>query len=151
MNPVVAWQVTLRGTYNDTTNFANAVATDAEGNVIAGGCLYNRVTAEDFTVIKLDGKTGEELWRVEINGTANGRDQVNALAVDARGDVIAAGWLLNRNTSFDFAVVKLDGKTGAELWRVEINGTANREDEATAVAVDSDGHVVAVGEIRNII
>ncbi|MBI1748088.1 MAG: PQQ-binding-like beta-propeller repeat protein [Acidobacteria bacterium] len=150
MNPVAAWQVTLQGGDNNRLNWANAVISDSEGNVIAGGYLYNRGTEEDFTVVKLDGKTGRELWQVEINGTANGRDQVNAVTVDAKGDVIAAGWILNLITSFDFAVVKLDGKTGEEIWHVEINGSANREDGVNALAVDPAGNIVAAGYIRNI-
>jgi len=42
--------------------------------------------------------------------------------VDAAGDVIAAGELQNTGTGIDFAVVKLSGSTGTEIWRRLING-----------------------------
>src|SRR5207253_6796718 len=50
-----AWQTSL----SDTGSGAfRAAAVDSAGNVIASGA-----TGGDFTVVKLDGATGTELWR----------------------------------------------------------------------------------------
>ena len=51
-------------------------------------------------------------WQTNINGTApSSLDQANAVAVDANGDVLAAGLTDNIGTGPDFTVVKPAGKT----------------------------------------
>ena len=97
------------------------VSVRAGEQVFAGGRLTvpgNLATPGDpgnFVVVRLDGQTGNELWRTVIDGTFNGQpegDWVNALAVDAAGDVVAVGRTVNVHTGVDFTVVKLPGATG---------------------------------------
>jgi hypothetical protein len=63
--------------------------------------------------------------------------------VNGVGDVVAVGGTLNTTTRLDFTAVKFDGVSGTELWRRVISGTANGDNEALAVTVDSAGDVVA--------
>jgi hypothetical protein len=142
-----AWQATIRGTATSSFDTARVVAVDAAGDVVAAGDIEN--TSHDFTVLKLDGASGVERWRQVINGSANSFDQALAVTVDAAGDVVAAGYITNSDTSADFTVLKLDGASGAERWRQVINGSANRLDQALAVTVDTAGDVVAAGTITN--
>ena len=111
-----AWQVTINGTANNF-DLANAVTVDAAGDVVAAGGTENIGTGlRDFTVVKLAGATGVELWRQEIDGTANGIDFAFKVAVDAAGDVVAAGRTQNTATDFgDFTVVKLRGTDGGDF------------------------------------
>jgi hypothetical protein len=83
---------------------------------------------------------GVEAWQAVINSTENGQDQANTVAVDARGDVIAAGSLNITRGSSEFTVVKLDGGTGAERWRQVLSSG-----HACAVTVDGAGDVLAAG------
>ncbi len=62
-------------------------------------------------------------WQVETTGTAD-PSTAEAVTVDAVGDVIAVGKIRNQATDDDFAVIKLSGLTGTELWRLELDGTA---------------------------
>jgi outer membrane protein assembly factor BamB len=112
------------------------------GDVVIAGVTMNSGIPQDFTVLKVDGDTGAQLWRQDIHGTAaitQGSDGAHAVAVDAVGNVFAAGELTNRGTGADFIVVKFDEATGVELWRQTLNGTANGVDLAVAVAVDAGG------------
>ncbi len=143
----VLWRKEINGTAN-SGDAAVAGTADAAGNVVAAGVTANTGTFGDFTVIKFNGNTGAELWRREISGTA-GSGYALAVAVDGAGNVVAAGATTNTGTGGDFTVIKFNGNTGAELWRQVINGTANGSDEATAVAVDGAGNVVAAGSTRN--
>ena len=149
------WRRVINGTALNSNDQALAVTVDSAGNVVAVGSSENISCGEvcsvssDFTVIKFDGVSGAELWRQEINGTANGHDFALAVTVDAAGDVVAAGFTQNTGTGNDFTVVKFDGVSGVELWRQEINGTANGDDQALAVAVDASGNVVAAGSTQN--
>ncbi len=114
---------------------AEAVVIDGAGDVLVAGSLGDR-----FTVIKLSGATGEELWRTQLDGddaTARG------VAVDAAGDVVAAGYL--QAGQRHFTVVKLSEVGGAVLWQREI-----ADGFATSVAVDGSGDVVAAGSLNNL-
>jgi hypothetical protein len=70
--------------------------------------------------------------------------------VDGTGNVVAVGHIVNTDTGDDFTVAKFDGVTGAELWRQVIDGTAHRDDDANAVAVDGTGNVFAAGVLVNV-
>jgi hypothetical protein len=68
--------------------------------------------------------------------------------VDAAGDVIATGALRSALGSYEAAVVKLAGASGAELWR-NVRGTAGRSGSGSAerAAVDPGGDVVVTGHL----
>ena len=136
------WRQLISSTAAFSFNRANAVTVDASGDVVAAGVTRNDSTGlVGFTVVKFDGSRGEELWRQIIAGIG----VANAVAVDAKGDVVAAGFTQNTGTDFDFTVIKFDGLSGEQLWRQVIDGTANDSDEAFAVATDAVGDVVAAG------
>lgn len=144
------WRQVITGTAFRSYDSASAVAVDAAGNVVAVGLTGNEGTANDFTVTKLNGATGAELWRQVINGSASSWDSATELAIDPAGNVMAAGYTVNKGTDSDFTVIKFNGATGAELWRQVINGSASSNDRATgAVAIDAAGNIIAAGSIWN--
>lgn len=131
------WSKGVGGTANAFQSYLHAVKVDGRGDVLTAGSVGGL-----FNVAKLDGRTGEQKWHYEREGYAK------AVAVDPSGNVAAAG-VSNKN----FAVVKLRGSDGQELWERELNGVGTWTDvfeEANAVAVDSDGSVVAAGNTSNI-
>ena len=120
---------------------AVSVTVDGSGDVIAAG-EHRR----DFTVIKFFGATGTELWRKRVDASTR-LDQAVSVTVDGSGDVIAVGTLKKPINDDDFTVIKFSEATGAELWRHEIDGGANRFDKASSVTVDGSGDVIAVGSL----
>ena len=122
-----------------------AVAADRDGNVVAAG----RTTQDGFTVAKLNGTDGTDLW---VWGSEPQSGEADAVAVDGSGDVVAAGYTITA-TGADFTAVKLDGVSGVESWRHVINGTApstfDSDEGAKGVAVDGAGNVVAAGAADN--
>jgi len=131
----------------DGDDEAYAVAVDSAGDVVAAGYTSN-TGPWDFTVVKLAGSTGAELWRYILN-PADDFDLAFAVTVDAAGDVVAAGATQTAGTSTDFTVVKLAGPSGAERWRAAIAGSGTGADAANAVTVDGVGDVVAAGWTDN--
>src|SRR5262245_22768318 len=113
------------------------VAATAEGDVVVVGWY-------EFAVIKLAGKTGQEIWRYSL-----GPGYTAAVAVDAAGDVLAAG-----STTLpvfrQFTVVKLSGETGAEVWRRDISGTdpVFSDGFGAGIASDAAGDVLASGYVN---
>jgi outer membrane protein assembly factor BamB len=138
------WRKIIPGTSSGSSG-GSAVAVNGELSVLAAGYTVG----PDLSVIKFEGVSGAEVWRQAINGTVNGADFATAVAVDGKGDVVVVGFIQNSGTGNDFSVVKFEGVTGRELWRQIINGTANGEDRALAVSVDSFDNVVAAGYITN--
>jgi uncharacterized delta-60 repeat protein len=140
------WQHSLNGTANSRDQ-ASSMAVDTLGNVIAAGVLFNTGTSADFMVAKF-APDGALLWQRTIDGTANSGDQAYSVAVDNRDNVVAAGFTFNSGTSRDFTVAKF-APDGTLLWQQNVNGTANGNEEALSVAVDTLGNVVAAGFTTN--
>lgn len=141
LNSAWAWQVTLPDF--SSSSMARGLAIDAEGNVITADWWSNR-----FVVTKLSGSTGQVLWRKTISGTGIVSGTGLSVAVDATGSVVAGGNLNVGSIGFlkqEFAVVKLDGATGAEQWRFLID---RFDGGASKVAFDGHGDVVASGQMH---
>jgi len=142
------WRQVIAGTAHGVSfNSATAVAVDGVGDVVAAGRIIN--TTADFIVIKFDGASGTELWRQVINGAANGADQALSVAVDSKGNVVAAGRMANTGTSYDLTVVKFDGISGTELWHRVIPGAAGDFSAPLVITLDAAGNVVAAGGAKN--
>ena len=149
VDPARAWRYFRPGPENGSLN---DVAVDGAGHVVATGKL-NIVPFDLLMVIKVDGSDGQEVWQQSLVGSGGPSDQTrgDAVEVDSSGDVVVAGRIENVATDVDFFVAKLDGVTGAEVWRAELDGVGAEplDDLATDVALDSSGDVIAVGQLDN--
>src|SRR5262249_42419905 len=90
----VGWRVEQNGVAAGEDDAA-AVRFDAAGDMFVAGTLENAYLAGQFSlaVVKLAQKTGQELWRREIDGMSSAfvgsYDSATDLAVDSHGDPIA--------------------------------------------------------------
>ena len=125
---------------------AHAIAVDPGGDVVVGGHVDSCGTGSSFTVVRLSGSSGDELWRYQTGG--NGEcETAAALLIDAAGDVVAGGAIAGTACG-DFLVAKLSGAGGSELWRYRfaVAGAGQFEDDSvTALASHDPGSIVAVG------
>ena len=105
------WHQVLTSPAPGFNDAAYAAVVDGAGDVIiAGAVMTGGVPANaTFTVLKLDGASGAVCWPQDISG-----GQARTVAVDAAGDVIAAGFLTTASPHVAFTVVKLDGASGTE-------------------------------------
>src|SRR5206468_3745745 len=79
------------------------------------------------------------------NVVSNANDRAFKVVRDAAGDIIVAGYTDDGITGQDMLTIKYSGTDGTLLWQKRYNGPANRDDHATAVAVDGSGNVVVTG------
>ena len=115
-----AWQRDINGP-GASDDKGNAVVVDSAGDIVAAGRIASNERA-DFAVVKLAGATGVDRWRRVLSGRTDAGGEANAVAVDAHGDIVAAGYVGASGKSWGrFAVIKLKG-TGAEIWRRIICG-----------------------------
>jgi len=153
--------------------YPGAIGVDADGNVLVGTATASTTGAVELVVTKLDGRYGRPLWEVRIPTTVRNTSQLRAIAVDAGGDVIAAGVIAKQvapgtgvlcssqdmtivDCTFNFLVIKLQGSAGTERWRYEVAGSSTDPSQLTSfetiastVTVDAAGNVVAAGTIGN--
>jgi uncharacterized delta-60 repeat protein len=134
--------------YNGSANShdeAEALALDAAGNVHVAGTVETASEFADIVLIKYD-TDGNELWVRQYDGPAGYEDDVNAMAVDAAGNVYLVGTSMNSMWygSNDYATVKYD-KDGNKIWAVGYDGPKSGIDTGSAVAVDGSGNVYITG------
>jgi hypothetical protein len=132
------------------SDYAEAAAVDADGNVIVGGNTWSDLEganagSTDAYVRKLDAQ-GDHLWTRQF-GTDAG-DYVNAVATDHLGNVVITGdtWgdLAGANAGGQDAFVRKIDRLGDHLWSRQL-GTSSK-DAAWDVATDSSGSIVIVGD-----
>jgi uncharacterized delta-60 repeat protein len=121
------------------TDFANSVAMDNNGNVVAAGRTFNTGANTDFTVAKFD-RDGALLWQRDLRGPRNGSAVATSVAVDEAGNVVAGGGTDQIHPIFALLTVAKFAPDGALLWQQDLpHGFAR------SIAVDQRGRVAAAG------
>jgi hypothetical protein len=120
----------------------NAVAVDGNDDVVVTGNSLIGVN-NDYATIKYS-SAGVPLWTNRYNGPGNGADVPLAVAVDSSNDVIVTGYSASSGSSQAYATIKYSS-AGVPLWTNRYSGPANGQDEATAVAVDTNNDVIVTG------
>ncbi len=116
---------------------------------IVGGSMAETESSPELGVVRLDGASGEELWRhVAHTGETGRRSAVTHLALDPHGEVIAAGFVSYAG-SRKFRVFKLAASDGRELWRHPVSGNGGGNGTVTAVTTTQEGDPIVAGSLPN--
>lgn len=148
--------------------FGRAIAMDSQGNVFVTGGFTGALSIPGFSlnsggpsdndifVAKLS-PSGQVLWAKSF-GDGSKDQGGRAVAVDASGDVIVAGYYLgsvgfggatftSTGPNFeDVFIVKLKGSDGSHVWSHELGDISTQV--ARGLAVDASGNVALVGEFQ---
>ncbi len=132
------WSRTFGGGSDD---FGRSVAIGGSGNIVVGGYTNSfGAGGYDAYAVKLTG-SGSLVWNKTLGGT--GHDFAVAVALDAGGDVIIAGWTWTFGVgNYNMYTAKFSAAGGLS-WRKTVGGSNN--DAAYGVAVDGSGRVVLAG------
>jgi len=141
-NGVQQWVARYRGT-NNSYAFGYAIKSDAAGNVYVTGYSFNNVTDYDYLTIKYN-SSGDELWAVNYNGTANGTDIADVIAVDNFDNIYVSGRSKGTGSDDDYLTIKYDS-SGNELWTKRYNGPGNGNDRPTSLKIDDNGNLYLTG------
>jgi hypothetical protein len=136
------WTNRYNGTGNDDDQ-ATAIATATNGNVIVTGWSSGGGANYDYLTIAYSG-AGIPLWTNRYNGPGNGIDRASAMAVDRSGNVIVTGYSAGGASGNDYATIAYSS-AGVPLWTNRYNASGTYDDEAAAIAVDSNGSVFVTG------
>lgn len=134
---------------------ARAIKVDNTGNVYVTGNTTFRDSGAygniDYLTVKYNA-SGVQQWASTYNGTGPQGDQTdsaNAIALDASGNVyvtgVSEGNVSGHGNLFqDYLTIKYDA-SGNQLWTARFNGSAQRIDEAYAIATDKNGNAYVTG------
>ncbi len=158
------WSKRLGGTDED---FAAALATDADGNIILaghfsaatdlGGGQLNGSGGLDVVLAKFD-KDGKHLWSNAYGGP--GDDQSVGVSVDLSGNVALTGWFqgpgrvnfggpaLSATGNRDIFVARY-APTGTHLWSRHIGGKTGDNDVPGGIISDTGGNVAVIGTLQH--
>jgi uncharacterized delta-60 repeat protein len=98
---------------------ANAIAIQSNGRILAAGFAFNGTTDFDFALTRYDSNGSLDAsfgsgGKVTTDFFGN-LDQANAIAIQSDGKIVLAGFALNSETTFDFALARYDGDSGANF------------------------------------
>ena len=140
------------GTGNDE---AYAVALDSGGTILAAG-YSNNGSNDDFALAAFtaDGEPAAVLdgpgWLTTAIGSES--DQAHAVAIQPDGKIVVAGYSFSGSYR-DFAVARYDADgsldTDFDSDGIATTSIGSFDDEADAMAVQSDGKIVAAGKSNN--
>lgn len=97
-----------------------------------------------LTVGAAQAEVAEEAWVTRYKGPGSGKDNAQALAVDAAGNAYVTGFSDSGGGNYDFATVKYDGN-GNQVWVARYDGDAQGPDWVRALALDAGGNVFVTG------
>ena len=143
---------------------AKAVALQSDGKIVAAGWAIG--AGADFALARynadgtLDSTFGEIVSGSTRSGKvitsfSSGNDQAYAVAVQSDGKIVVAGYATISATGRDFALARynadgtLDTSFSGDGKVTTAIASGSGSDEASAVAVQSDGKIVAAGSSGN--
>jgi hypothetical protein len=147
--PTLAWSSFYDGAAN-FDDFGGMIGRDAAGNTYLGGTAYINETNgnTDIVLNKIDAN-GNFVWTRTFNGSANYKDGLIDMAVDAAGNVFLAGYSYSTPTSgnlnsYDYVTLKYD--TGGNLlWSKTYAKTDGYDDLPNSLKIDAGGNVYVTG------
>lgn len=137
---VQLWAARYNGPDNDSDK-ACAIASDPSGNVYVTGKSYAIGADFDYVTVKYD-TNGTELWVKRYDG--GGGDYPKAIALDSQANAYVTGESYHDTDGYNYLTIRYDAN-GLDPWGHVYNGTANGNDTANAIAIDSHDDVYVTG------
>jgi DNA-binding beta-propeller fold protein YncE len=122
-----------------------AVAVSPDGSrIFVTGVSAGVSSGNDYATLAYMASTGALLWAQRNNGTGNGDDGANSVAVSPDGSKVFVTGDSLADAYTDYVTVAYSAATGTVLWVKAYNGLGNLDDHARSVAVSPDGSRVFV-------
>lgn len=133
------WVASYTGPAHDE-DLAEAIDSDAQGNVYVTGRSVGRDTEMDIITIRYNCSTGDEEWveRFDRNGDEGG----NALVVDERAGIVYVTGYSGSIADYTTIAYSLAGE---QIWVAFYNYLERMDDRARAVSLDESGNIYVTG------
>ena len=137
-----AWVARYNGTGNSYDE-AIGVAVDNSGNVYVAGTSRGSGTLNDYATVKYD-SGGQQQWVALYNDPAHPDEQLNAMTIDASGNVYVTGRSGTNNIPYVCTTIKY-GSAGQQLWVARYNAPNGASGQAIVVDSSGNTYVAAYG------
>ncbi|MBI1806029.1 MAG: T9SS type A sorting domain-containing protein [Ignavibacteria bacterium] len=140
------WEKRYNGPGNGTDS-ALAMRLNGTSDVYVSGASFD--TLLDYATIKYDAATGDSIWVARYNGPGNGNDIARAIVLRGSSEVYVTGGSQDSANGlpadYDYATIKYASSDGGVDWVSRYNGTADGDDQAYAISVQSTSRVYVTG------
>jgi hypothetical protein len=126
-----------------STDVANSIAVDLNGNVFVTGNSYKSGSGKDYVTVKYNAQ-GQQQWAKSYNGPANSDDIAYGITTDINGACFVTGASRGSGSNYDYATLKYN-LNGSQAWLKRYNGPGNNIDEAHAIIGDPYGFTYVTG------
>ncbi|GJM25135.1 MAG: hypothetical protein DHS20C16_15500 [Phycisphaerae bacterium] len=131
--------------YSAEESIGGHTLVELNGNFIVGG-MYRFGSGADMMLTAFD-LNGQVLWSKSIGGDRG--DQIDGMAVDGDGNIVAAGPTNSYGVSnTGFNVAKFDAQ-GEPIWQYVFDGSSGGNQWMHSVVADDDGNYKIVGRTGN--
>ena len=137
-----AWVARYNGTGNSYDE-AIGLAVDNSGNVYVAGTSRGSGTLNDYATVKYD-SAGQQQWVALYNDPGHPDEQLNAMTIDASGNVYVTGRSGTNNIPYVCTTIKY-GSAGQLLWVARYNAPNGASGQAIAVDSSGNTYVAAYG------
>lgn len=138
------WSGDFNGIGNNI-DIPSSIILDSSENVYISGFSRAGVDlgSEDFLTIKLD-QEGNTDWIRSFNGTSDGMDQANSIAVDNHGNVYVGGASDIGEFHLVYSLIKYDS-LGSFMWEKNYYNSQTPEDFIYDIALDNLNNIYVTG------
>lgn len=131
--------------YNSTgslEDISNGIAVDASNNVYVTGYSQSAAQGKNYTTIKYN-SSGVQQWLQTYNGAANSDDEASAILFDNNFVYVTGTSKINGNKDY-FTICYTNA--GVKTWEIGYNGTNNKDDIASSMAIDNAKSIIVAGQ-----
>ena len=139
-NGIEQWSKRYAGTSSD---IGKVIAVDASGNVYVAASSGQGANYSDYLTIKYN-TNGVELWTSFYSGPTMYNDILQAMTIDAAGNVYVTGRSQGTTSPDDYLTVKYN-TNGVQQWTARYNGPGDFVDIPYAIATSPDGSIYITG------
>jgi uncharacterized delta-60 repeat protein len=139
---ILLWQYSFNGTGNSTDK-PYGIVVDNSSNVYITGYTTRTGGNIDYVTLKLN-SSGTLKWSKTYNGGANQEDKAWGIVVDASENCFITGTSKSSSSGKDCVTLKYN-KDGVQIWAKTFDAVMHKDDEATCIAMDSNGDIYVGG------
>lgn len=143
---VQQWCAIYNGPGSNSIDEPSALCVDKFGNVYITG-LSERAgfLTDDYLTIKYN-TNGVQQWIARYNGTADGIDDANDIAVDDYGNVYVTGQSQGAGSGYDYVTIKYNPNGDSVLVR-RFNYMVSSNDYGNSITLDNLGNIYVTGSV----
>jgi len=138
---VLQWERQYNGPANGS-DYPTAMVLKGNTELYVTGASAD--TMLDYLTIRYVPTTGDTTWISRYNGPDNLNDIARAMVVRTSSEIYITGGSQDSLTGYDYATILLNG-SGEVEWASRYNGSANGDDQANSISLQSNSRVFVTG------